>query len=51
VRQAQVQQPRTALGLGHFQRMLQHHYFNLVLRWRNPLADAGALRAQADGAA
>src|SRR4051794_16127222 len=47
VPQAQVQQARTALGIRDFQGVLQDQHLDGGVDWRNPAADAGALRAQA----
>ena len=51
MRQAQVQQPGCAFGLVHFQRVLQDQHLGTVRHRRDPAADAGAVRAQAGGAA
>ena len=47
VRQAQVQQARTALGVVYLQRVLQDQHFHLVLNTADPATNAGVLRAQA----
>jgi hypothetical protein len=47
VKQAQVQQTGAAFCIIDFQRMLEYQYFNGRFGWRNPLANARPLRAQA----
>ncbi|GGC77453.1 hypothetical protein GCM10011396_25760 [Undibacterium terreum] len=45
--QAHVQQTCGALGIIHFHGVLQDHHVHCGRYGANPLADAGALRAQA----
>jgi hypothetical protein len=48
--QAQMQQPRTVLGMVHFQWVLQDEHFDRVRYRCDPLAHAGALGPAASGA-